>query len=685
MQRNALLLTLLLGMVALPVADGQEPDQVLLQDAMNDVDLLLVGQSQRASERFATMDLVALHAEETPDDVVFRLQVRDLDAGSELAYLESSAYRIGFEHNGRIMGVEMARWTEAGSSGTWGSFQTYNPQEDSWTWQAQVGISQDEEANVMQAVVPRDLLHDPDGARPGPGRVLDGIWAEAMHMEFNPENIGSLFPEPTGFVDRMPDNGVGDQPLGFQYGVEERGTLRLASERPFRMSNGEATTFVFEVTISNIGDAAEQVGLGTDAVPTGWAIRFPEPSFSLAAGETRDVAVLVTVPFAHEHGSERTFTVEATSSDGASVGRVELGIVYTEIPQPSGHHPRLWIHSTPLGSNLIRQALAPLPGAEHAILMNAEPEWEADTDEPVQAQRGFVNGVVENTWHVQLSPLLGMGLDFDLDREGVVTIPISSATPMTDTEVFVWLYHWSTEDRQSYDGVTIARATVPAGDWAGGDTRTIEAPFTVSDEADLIGLRAYQGIYLRVVLRGDMAGPNGAADPYLEPGGTVDLPLFEYHDPLDELEGAFGLEIDIAGHPERLANPGDAVHFEVVVHNKDDERRHIDLSVEGNTADWVALSDERITLGGGESQRLGLTVTVPAGASDGELADLVLQATADDGTTALQRLRVVVDTDAQHEHAAPAAVESVQEAPGPAGLLIVASVLLAAVMRRPKP
>lgn len=694
MDRTLILMLALLTVPVLPSVGAQDAPQAdwvgILTDPSADVRFVGPTPGEAVPERFATFDLVALRALERLDEVVFELQVRDLDAAGELAYVESADYLITFTHADMTYRILASRWTEAGSSGLWGNVQELDAGSGEWAYTGPVVLEQDEAADVIRATVSRDLLHDADGATPHPGRFLTDFHAVGRHIEVNPSELGSVAPVPSGFVDTMPDEGVGEVDLGFVYGVPQDGAVRLSSQKPFRISNGEATTMVYEVLVENAGDGADRFRFTAEGVPDGWSVRFPQPERTLAAGESVTVRALATMPFTHTHGESRSFVMKAQSaSDGSSSG-LELGVLFTEIPQPSGHHSRVWFHSVPWGTNLIGQATAAGPGPEHSLVFNAAEDYAWDSDEAVQSYMASSITTERRYWNAWLSPSLGMGLDFDLDGEGTLMLPIEATAPMQGLDLELTLWHWATDDRDSYDTAKVFESTTAAGDWGAGETRILEVPFTVRDEADRFDVRQFQGLTLNIALVGPGLGPNSAMDPHIAAGGYMDLPLFEYHDPVETLDDSLRtLVVSPQGATERFANPGATAVFPVRVENHG-AAAEVTLSVTGVHADWTRVSPATLRLAEHGSKDVQVAVVVPEGMPDGELVDLVLEATAADGRTALQRIRVVVDTDQVHsDDAAAVAATDVVEAPGlslavlSAGLAVLAVAARRARSRRP--
>lgn len=667
---------LLLALMFLPLpALAQDAAPVrLLDEGSGDVHGVGAPGEPAFPARFATLDLIGLDAIDGPDTLRFELEVVNLDATTEISVLESAIFHVHFMHLDKVYRVLLGRWTEAASSGTWGFLQELNSAGDGWDWVASVDVSQDQERNRLIADVPRTEIHDRNGAAPFPGRTLTDVWVQSRQILLNPDDMESLAGEAVGIADRMPDTGVGTVAFPFQFGPPQDG-VGLSSPRPFRVSNGDATTFVYDVRVTNPSDPADRIALRAEGAPSAWHIGFPVESVTLAPGEFQDLHVLATVPFAHQHGAREAFTLVAEAGDGGRA-ELELGLLYTDVPQPSGHHSRLWFHSVPYGTNLITQATAPAPGRDTALVFNAQQDYEPADGASVQASwniGGVSNG---RNWFAYLSPSLGMGLDFDLGGQATVSLPIETVAPMTAAKLYVDLWHWGTNDRENYDTTKVFAGTVSAGDWGPQEVRTVELALDILPDADKLGLYDRQGLSMNIRL---LNGPDGSAsDVYIAPGGFMDLPLHEFHDDLQAIDAVSTLVLDPLAETERSVRPGAAAAFPFDVANHDADT-HVELTVVGEATEWVTIDGAHANLGRHESKQATVVVAVPSAAKDGDLVDFVLEATSDDGRTALHRIRVLVDSDAPVE-VVSADAEAKNTPSAPAGLLLLG--LLALARRR---
>ncbi len=551
----------------------------------------------------------------------------------------------------------------------------------------EIDVVDDTEANTFTVTIPRSLLTDLDGRLVSPGTIFSQVYATS---DYDTDESTATF----GLVrseDRMPDSGVGSGQFETTYGIISSGHLSVYSPLPLRTSNGEATTFLFEVEITNDGDFLDTVHPEWSGGLESWTVTFPSGPMRLEPGESRALPFLVTVPFAHEHGVYHPFTVSFQSqSDPEARGNIELGIRYTAVAQPAGHHPEVFLHS---------------PGSD--AFFNTVEEFEpVEGEEPdtnsYQCHSGDGIGQV-----VPLSPRLSMGLDFDMEAEGEATWLMTADQDSNDYTINAY-FVVSSGDGPNQCG--IARGDVPSGAVAmvestepmtirSGEVVEYTAPIIPLAEGDYVDFNENNQLYLaiRIVSPEGSTTPfgnpgTGLGDPAWEAGSKFLLPLLEYHDDVDDYFSELsGIDLYVAGNDqERYVNPGETIIYRIEATNVGVFESEFNLEITGTNTPWVQLLGDvkRIKLDPGESRELALAVAAPAGASDGEIADVVLHATLnqDESIRSIIRLLTEVDTDADHEDES-AFVDGVDEElkQSPVGLLpalLVAFIALGSAVRR---
>lgn len=523
--------------------------------------------------------------------------------------------------------------------------------------------------STFSAYVERMHLIDEDGSPPFDGRLLEDwrVFAEATRIS-----------HPAGgfsFQDRMPDEGVAEQPFSVSLGSTGVGGLRLYSSRPIRGSNGEATSFLYPVVAANDGSQAKTVTLAARSVPAGWQVHFEPATFALGPGELLTIPVIASIPFRHQHGSSESVELVMAETGGPGSASLSVGVSYFAVPQPAGHHDTLTIHSHASGTSRPSDPLVldqSLRGFMSTLAEDAE-----DTGEPMP---GFVNGLVNSgfRWTIALNPPLAIGLDFDLTRTGTFQAAFETEVPVVDGELTGTLYL-----RRGETDLVIANVTPVAVDLEAAGQTVVESTIVGTPAADFILDEGQARVFLVLTLG---AGRPVAVDrpeaPRLLPGSTLTLPLNEYRDPVDsELLNASRSSLVALSPLQRQANPGDSLLFQVRLTNTAPEPISPRIQLVGVNAGWgQVLGAPAEALQPGESQDLNVVVRVPGDAGRGETADFFVSVTdADSASPSLARLVVIVDTTAQHaddaDQIAGLQPGDAKESPG----LPVALALLAAV------
>ncbi len=701
-----LLLLLLFSPVAVSAQEAQGPP--LLEDPAGDVRAVAAGQDAGASPAAVDrVDLRAVHLVETPTHLEASFQVGAIEQDPSVVH----GLFLNFEYAG--MRYEVRASSSLGGTDYFAAFFRIDESTGRTNYVDNLEATVSTGTATIHVLVPRDLVVGADGAPLVPDRSLTDIGVISRGLSVY---LISIEGEPATLTLR--DDVDGTAELLLRHGVEQTGNARLWSETPFRSSNGEATTFVFQVEAQNVGEAADDFELALQGVPAKWDVQLPVERLHLEAGEQKRVPLVVRTPFAHAHGSLEQFLLSLTSVSGDGVGRVEMGVRYPLIPQPAGHHDTLWMHPVPgptdplsTSVDLLNEAISG-SGSYYtdAVVMNA-----VESDERLQT--GPVNGhVCDNgrngtsplaptyCWRVYLDPGLDMGLDFDLGRLGAVEVPVQALVPTDGAVLGGTLYHLGSPETVEEVGYSYTtQEYTPVADVVGGDpvnigldeTVLLSATVVPRPEADLVPYAPDAGLVLVLELETDrldyaLFGPH--EEPALLPGGFLRLPLLEYSDPVDQVfSAADALRLEVVTEQERMLNPGDTAVFAVDVAHAG-ERGTFDARVVGGNVEWASLlGPTTFTLEGNETQRLSVRVTAPADAPDEAVADLVLEvaSTSDLSVRGLLRLVAVVDTDAEHpddaEQAAALAQNAGRNSPGPVAPLLLAAVALLALARRRGP
>ncbi|HLE47656.1 MAG TPA: hypothetical protein VI818_05110 [Candidatus Thermoplasmatota archaeon] len=170
----------------------------------------------------------------------------------------------------------------------------------------------------------------------------------------------------------------------------------------------------------------------------------------------------------------------------------------------------------------------------------------------------------------------------------------------------------------------------------------------------------------------------------------LQLPLFEYHDPVDQAFLNIGsLALRALDLHEKSVNPGRSTVFRFDITNEADVSQHLRLGAEGINAEWATVDGgTELTLEPRERRQATLVVSAPDDAQPGERAELffVAESIDDPAVVALARVRAtVVDVEAADitDEAGILERRELSKTPGTSlPVLALAVLALAALVRR---
>lgn len=672
MVRTLLVAALLLPLVALPVGQAQGTPAAgdwreVLTDPV-DAQVVLADEQPVPAQRFHGAELRSLEVQETEPGFTFRLDLEDPPSPRQDTVEDAASLRIRF-HHGAIHYSVVFDYTKLLETGPSAALTRLDPDDTYEREVTSLDVDFEEATWTFTAAVERRHLVDENAVPPLAGRALEGLYVTADAWRVINSCTNGECTTTVRVRDRMPDDGTAE-PLVATFEGDQGRTARLASPVPMRASNGEASTFIFHLTAQNGGDQADRYTLDADGVPDGWTVAFPLRVLHLDPGEVRDAPVLVTVPFAHEHGVQETFQVTLSAAPD-DVARTTLGVDYLAVPQPAGHHDTLTIHSAERPVDELGTLVGSPEVQGYMNTLAIDPQ---STDARIPGAGGAIistyNGETYGTgyfWEIPLQPGLRMGLDFDTGREGEYGWTIEPGFPIVEGRVIATLLH---EGSNGSTELFRHDALVPG---VTTDEVEVAGAFQVPEEADLLPFDEEAGLSLRVTLWTKTSTLLAADDPpKLVPGGTLRLPLLEYRDPVQEVLDQ-GIRLD-AATPQAAAPTGGLARF--IVEVSSDQARTVDLSAHGAPAQ---VHPSRVALVPGETQSVEVLLTVPETARDGDRVDAVLDAVDVDGeASGLVRLSILVDDEATGDAPRDEQVETPALAPLPAGILVA----LAALVRR---
>jgi hypothetical protein len=622
--------------------------------------------------------LEAKVSEETDDTIRFGVKVASLKtAGNEPHDVDIVRYTFAFTLHGESRAVQIA-WYPKLDRGT-GFLGTYDKGRFRFDEQGEFQKA----ADGFQVEFAKERFRDAKQVPVRTGDVLEKITVKSQTYLFSTYNPCSARSPPVQCWKGRDQVGTGT--LG-DYVVSRSapgvGHVALTSMSPFRSSNGLATTYIFELDLHNLADASDAAFVKLDQIPADWKMSWPG-FVEVPAKSSVKFPIAATVPFSHLHGKETYVNVTATSQRDPSVSsRFTIGVVWTKIPQPAGHHAELYVHVDDAGDSWVN-TLAEDPDAKA----------DAKGDPCCFSYSGTRKSY---RWDVPLNPPLQSGLDFDLGRTlhaELHTLFREAARPNATLRVYV-----EREDRSS---VTIAQGSLPAAEVKANDIRAWVFDLPILPQADRIPFVEESNLFMEVEVAYDReSSPLGAVttsrqqDPYpllVQEHARLDLPLVEYVDQVDEglLSSLTRYTLAPKTANFKEVNPDRVAVFAVDVTNTGGRDDDISWRLIGSNTEWAEVYPERMSLPAGDNATIVVTVRPPEAAVEGEHAEMLLlgQSSRDPNAQVFVRLvaQVVTSKDVPSEDALAnefrgiAAQNAESSAPALAAVLLT---LIGAVLTR---
>lgn len=509
----------------------------------------------------------------------------------------------------------------------------------------------------LEATIESERLTDSSGGKLLHPALISDVWAESRQDYL-------LLVREIGFasiVDRAPE-------MGYWSGIETpippgSGTIQVTTNNARRSSNGGPDLFLYNVTVRNISNQPFSGRIHATELPLGWTITYPL-QITVPAGSTTAFPVVVSTSSAHEHGTSTEFEVFVAGDTGT--GSVPLSVHFLDIPNPAGHHPRLYLHS--------QQYDVPGVGPFVQPWMNTLREDSAAGEVAVPSTFNQGTRLAETSvWAFQVP--LALGLDFDVNKVVTSKITLQSETPLPGQAFRQRLMYCNPADgtqfrtRELYcNGSWTALAESPwmTIDFAGTPV-AIEQDLPLVPAADFIRYQPGSSLALFVESQNHwLTTTQVTVDPSQ---GEMRLPLFEYQDPDALSFRDRNLQLETST-PTLTANPGQTALFEVFVRTPG--KLTFTTALNGHNSDWAFVQ--------ADDARFIVTVQVPADAEPLDYADMYLVVQDSNGETAVQRLRLeVVSEPVEQAIVRPVATKEAPSAP--LGAMLLAG-MVALVVRR---
>ncbi len=359
---------------------------------------------------------------------------------------------------------------------------------------------------------------------------------------------------------------------------------------PIRDTNGDEATYVYPIHVT--GEPGTLLSITAQTVEPLTAVH--APAVQIPESGTITVPVALSTPFAHTHGDTKTVTIHFADVDSNAWTETDIGLHWLTTPQPTGHHPQLWLHSTYDGSTDVEATLNDFQEGG-GIWMNTlqDDDFEDAVDGPVPA---FLGGTASNSdgatvrhaWRVPLDPGLLTSLQFMATGSVTGELVVNAPQPLTGATLNVTLEHCkmiligASDCKGGWN--PLASTDIEDLAWGLGETKTLELDAPLVGD-DLVPYEWGSNIRLRL----ELSAAPAASGPGLSPELIVDeswiqLPLEEYREELpDDLIADAPVIITTEG--DVYANPGDTIAIEL--HVTSDEPETTRIQAAGTHTEWL--------------------------------------------------------------------------------------------------
>lgn len=500
-------------------------------------------------------------------------------------------------------------------------------------------------ATGATAILEKSTLLDADGSPPLEGQEISNVhaWSQDGVSRWNlvgPAALGAAL----SIQDRAPAEGTFTEVIPLTETDGASAAVHLSSPRPLRASNGEETTHVYQVALRSASEASLDLALQLHDVPATWSSDLPRAAVHLEPGELVQVPVVVSIPFAHEHGNQVRFRLEATDVRGGDKFDLELGVNFLATPQPAGHHNVLWFHTADVSADyfgLWGDGSLTLP------YMNALQTDVRSTGENMALTHWDYDSFTNHAWCIPLSPGLQLGLEFSPEEVGLLAARLETTLPASGT-LGGALYVVSDRETEGYPtntvcspdpAIQVATLEAQALEMDQQSGQDVELAIRATADGHRVPAQVGQQLILQIDFQTDRPSPAPqlADHPVIQAGARMALPLLEYHDAVPD---AFigGPRMDHEG-PSRLARaPATTALFPILL---DGPSEGWTFDVLGTRPEWASIH------AGPDDGRVHLIVDVPSDALDGDVASLIVKASHPRDSDQVAIVAAVVEVDAE--------------------------------------
>ena len=672
MTRSGLFVASLLLLASVASANQHDESVEVAQDPAGDVQLfgMLPGSTSDS------LDLTELLL--GGNDTHFHATIGVVDLDGSTAPKDPGDYLFHYNYGGNAYRLHIMRSNPLPDQGVrYASFiEAYN--EKTHAYEAtdyQATISPRETEDQFDIGIPFGSIIGRGNLPASPGYAIGGIYVRAFaaHDDADP------YPDPLTSVqvnstyDRMPNQETVSWTIQQRSFAGSQVLVNVANNQ--RLTNGLSTAFAFSFSVSNAGEAPAEFTFQLQDAPNGWEASVVDEFLEVAAHSTSNNTAILRTSDSHAHGAVATVKLVTTQLSSGETWSNDLVIAFTDTPQPAGHHNTLHLHAS-TGPSLLGNATEAYGTYQTDPFMNTLDEDPDDTGKPLNAE---LDG--DRVWHFPLAPSLGIGLDFVLEGEGVLQFDVKSRDALTVPKAKTWA-QLRLQDPIEQDILLAESQPIDLGDVV--ESTPVDLRLVPTTESDFVEYREGRNLVLDVWYAFDEPIPGTRAEELvLLPGGFLQLPLREYHDPVP-LVANTGVLLEA---PRVITGrPGTTIAIQVNVTNQLPNSNDVTLEARGHAAEWnPQFRPTTLHLASAEGKTTVLGVQIPANAQSGDvLRFLVVGRDSSQAASAVAPVTIIVDENSQTElfESQPG-----KQSPGPGfSAIVLASLAIAALTRaRSKP
>lgn len=566
----------------------------------------------------------------------------------------------------------------------------------------------DEEADEIQVRIPKNrllpgghVIAPPGGGGGGGGdgepvQVPSSINAGDRLVDFSA--YSGIFLNGISYGDNAPD---GEQPVPFTFTTGmANGIVRLDLEGWNTLSVLPGTNQSVKLFVSNLaaGKRLVQFEYGFKGDPQGAQV-FGPPSIKIPGGETRNVTLKLDLPANFDFEQDVSLYVKSTSLGQADeIGYSQRLLDAGFILGPNAN--TLYFHEqrfSTTGSAQLDEVWCDFSWCSEGLLSawpDDERAYEGKRIPPSWSNTGLSES--QETFWLYLWDQPGQPIAFDRNEEIEVDVTLEPFLDFPNANVRVTI-QYTTADESGVLFDESEQATLKPS----GTTLTFKGPVRAPEDREGIAIVDDSlGLWMAVVVESALPSPQIMTQftqdtQIVADKSQIRFPLLPLPEDLlqPELDGA--LQISSGTGLEDFVNPGEGRLFNLTILNQDVLAHRADVTFESLLPGWAVqvMPGQVFDLEAGDSVNVGVLVTAPTGAAEGEIGMVRINATDDNDVSTGLVLRVTAtsgidlpdDTgkfQADEEDTRKLAINERKGTPGPAALSLLAVLGIGAALVR---